>query len=235
MNYPTRREILGYLRAHEQWSKLDGRNWQFGDGPCADVRYFGTSHYEWVGEVAKAEERETEAVVGDIRHNDINKRLDKLEEFVRSVDEWSSGLADAKAIERAFSDLGDSLRVTFSELEARFRALERSEQRLVPPWSEIDYGIRPLVRDLYDAGLQPFASCEGGEGHLADKPFVNIASNPDELDDIANKAAAVMVENGWRGFNVSRVTNHQAEASPWPEFPSYVSIELWEGVDVDDA
>ena len=100
---------------------------------------------------------------------------------------------------------------------------------LMVPWEELDPGIAPAVRALVDGGLIPWASCQGGEGHVSKKPFVCVASNVDELDEIAVLVTKVLLAAGFhKGFDVSRVTNHKGSVTPDAEFPSYVVVEFWE-------
>jgi hypothetical protein len=57
-------------------------------------------------------------------------------------------------------------RITIEEAKARLRS-ESS-----PPWDEIDAGILPIVRVLYEEGVETFESCEGGDGHAYFEPTV---------------------------------------------------------------
>lgn len=40
------------------------------------------------------------------------------------------------------------------------------------PWNEIDPGIASAVRALDFYGIETFESCQGGEGHSAEKPSI---------------------------------------------------------------
>jgi hypothetical protein len=57
-------------------------------------------------------------------------------------------------------------RITIEEAKARLRSHRE------PPWENIDAGILPIVRVLFEEGIETYESCQGGPGHCFLEPTV---------------------------------------------------------------
>ena len=99
-----------------------------------------------------------------------------------------------------------------------------------PPWNEIDDGIRPLVRLLYDAGIETRGSCQGGNHspHSTFLPVVSMACSRAEFSALRDKIAKVMIEAGWRGFSVNYEDrfDYQRKDTPWMHHET-ACVEVW--------
>lgn len=105
---------------------------------------------------------------------------------------------------------------------------EATDEELTPPWEQLDAGIVPAVRALWIAGCIPWTSCEGGEGHLKPHAFVGLASSVETLEADAQLAIRTLIDAGFRGFEVSRITSHKDSVEPDEIFPAYISVEFAE-------
>jgi len=107
---------------------------------------------------------------------------------------------------------------------AKMNQVEVSEEDF---WSDIDEGIRDLVRLIMDDGFRTMGSCEGGEGHCFNLPTIQI-ENQSDLDTTRKELCAFLLEKGLSGFTVKTVSMHQK--SLIPENYSYVEVEFWEKI-----
>lgn len=115
------------------------------------------------------------------------------------------------------------------ELEATTRKA-REAFVIEPPWDEIDEGIRPLVRLLYDAGIETGSSCQGGNHspHATVLPVVGMACSRDEFFRKRNKTVRVMIQAGWSGFSITHEDrfDYQKMVTPWACIPTLV-VTVW--------
>ena len=66
-------------------------------------------------------------------------------------------------------------KITIEEAKARLRS-EKSE----PPWDKVDEGIKPILKVLYEEGIETFESCQGGTGHAFPFPTVKFSGGISE-------------------------------------------------------
>lgn len=96
---------------------------------------------------------------------------------------------------------------------------------------ELDPGIAPVVELLRSKGFDTFASCEGGPGHLFERPVVRI--EPENiflmLDDVT-EIAWCLSEAGYNGYSIKQVNAFQDKPNPWTGQAglNYVEVEFWQ-------
>lgn len=101
---------------------------------------------------------------------------------------------------------------------------------LEPPWDDLDPGILQIVRALYDAGLIPWSSCQGGEGHVNEAAFVLLAAEPEEAACVEAKAARVLGEMSPCVFEISPCTRYYSDGRVHDVWPFYVAIMFEEAI-----
>lgn len=109
--------------------------------------------------------------------------------------------------ERSF----DSSRIPLNDPRDRDYRQAAIKPKDEPPWNEIDAGIRPLVRALWDAGLKPFSSCEGHYG----LPFVCVRPDGMSATETEEKLVEVVIANGYRAFD-TEINRWYRDARPNP-------------------
>lgn len=103
------------------------------------------------------------------------------------------------------------------------RDVNDSSDRRAPPWRYIDPGILELVRELWRAGLTPFASCQGGEGHPFPWPTVLLKSTPQNDRRVAARARRLLLRLGIQRCTIARVERHRSKSTA-PE--TFVQVEV---------
>lgn len=73
-------------------------------------------------------------------------------------------------------------------------------KRKQPPYENIDLGIRPYVKILFDAGVTTDQSCQGGAGHAYLLPVVEFAGS----DADAFYALGVALRHGLPVYELRR-------------------------------
>jgi hypothetical protein len=99
-------------------------------------------------------------------------------------------------------------RITIEEAKARLRS--ESE----PPWGEIDPGILPIVRVLYEEGIETFESCQGGIGHCFPVATVKFHGGISE----GMRALAIALAHNLRPTNLRRVYSIQDKEPVGPDW-----------------
>lgn len=97
----------------------------------------------------------------------------------------------------------------------------------------IDKGVVPLVSALVDAGYVPYASCEGGEGHSSQWPWVRVRHEDWGLEETARRLRMTLLSMGVRNFTV-RVelrVNRPAVYTSWVECILYNATEHQQSVE----
>ena len=91
-----------------------------------------------------------------------------------------------------------------------------------PPWDELDPEIRPIVRILFDEGLQTINSCQG---HDRDDPWIVFMPIQDENGALAcwRKVRKVAHAHGWTPH--SEISVHCAEYDQYG--PNAVRVHWW--------
>lgn len=103
-------------------------------------------------------------------------------------------------------------------------------------WSEVDEEIKPLVRALREDGFVTVASCQGGNGHTKNLPWVSIQPNTFEyfrvhettLEDLEDTLVDWLIDRGFVGFETHIVKSYQASKHQWkPTENACVQIKFW--------
>jgi hypothetical protein len=82
----------------------------------------------------------------------------------------------------------------------------------------LDPLIDPYVRAMQEAGFDTFQSCQGGEGHGFDLPFISFYGDADE----GQRAAIFALKRGWPVSMLSRkwslMDNYMEQPKWWLQF-----------------
>lgn len=107
--------------------------------------------------------------------------------------------------------------------------VEGMPNKLTPIFEPLDPGIAPIVELLRQNGIDTFASCEGGEGHMFSLPTVRIA--PRDVNDMRSdidQVAIVLSEAGFGGYYLKQVYAYQDDPFAWDnEGQHFIELEFW--------
>jgi hypothetical protein len=84
----------------------------------------------------------------------------------------------------------------------------------IPPWEDIDADIRPIVKVLYENGIETTESCQGGQGHPFPEPTVRFCGGHAE----GFKAFAIAREHGIQVTAIRRAYSVQDNEPVGPEW-----------------
>jgi hypothetical protein len=82
---------------------------------------------------------------------------------------------------RPFRRMSIYERITMEEAKQRLRS------EIQRPWDKLDPGILPIVKILYEEGIETTESCQGGSGHAFPVPTVKFSGE---------------INEGWRALSI---------------------------------
>lgn len=114
----------------------------------------------------------------------LREATDEDIQAVKAVEELNQIASSVKTAEQLEweSQLDLMKRITIEEAKMRLRSASE------PPWSEIDPGILPIVKILFEEGIETYESCQGGKGHPYPEPTVRFHGS---------------IAEGWRALYVA--------------------------------
>jgi hypothetical protein len=102
-----------------------------------------------------------------------------------------------QAVEQCSTCSAKSIYERFTIEEAKERLRAGTE----PPWANLDAGILPIVKILYEEGIETYESCQGGPGHPFPDPTVRFHGGVSE----GFRALSVALTYNLRPTNLRRV------------------------------
>lgn len=98
-----------------------------------------------------------------------------------------------------------------------------------PPWEELDELIRPLVRLLYQAGIETYGSCQGyfHSERATHLPWVRVGCSRETFGPLKDRIAKVLLDVGWNGFTIEYQERFDYQKAPRTHEEWSLVLEVW--------